>query len=71
MIERPHRRDESLVTGRTAQNKLVHVPAGSGLVDGAVAEAVVSGSGRHHLSGDVVRLTGAAPPPARIPVAAG
>ena len=73
VVEGPSKRDPAMVSGRTTQNKLVHFrPAdGAPLPEGSYAELRVTGAARHHLTGDLVRVT--APPShrTRIPVAAG
>ncbi|HEX3840602.1 MAG TPA: tRNA (N6-isopentenyl adenosine(37)-C2)-methylthiotransferase MiaB [Acidimicrobiales bacterium] len=73
LVEGPSKRDPSVTTGRTGQNKLVHFrPAdGTRMAVGSFAEVAVTGAARHHLSGDLVEVT--APPRHRtlIPVVAG
>ncbi|MGH9097716.1 MAG: radical SAM protein, partial [Acidimicrobiales bacterium] len=73
LVEGPSKRDPSVTTGRTGQNKLVHFePAGrSRIPPGSFAEVAVTGSARHHLRGELVEVT--APPRHRtlIPVVAG
>jgi tRNA-2-methylthio-N6-dimethylallyladenosine synthase len=73
LVEGPSKRDPSVTTGRTGQNKLVHFePADGGRVaPGSFADVAVTGSARHHLLGELVEVT--APPRHRtlIPVIAG
>ena len=73
LVEGPSKRDPSVTTGRTGQNKLVHFsPAGGTRIPpGSFAEVAVTGSARHHLLGELVEVT--APPRHRtlIPVIAG
>ncbi len=73
IVEGPSKRDPSVLSGRTAQNKLVHfpVPESARIPAGSFAEARVTGAAPHHLTGTLVRMT--APPShrTRIPVAAG
>ena len=73
LVEGPSKRDPSVTTGRTGQNKLVHFsPAdGTRIAPGSFAEVAVTGSARHHLRGELVEVT--APPRHRtlIPVIAG
>jgi tRNA-2-methylthio-N6-dimethylallyladenosine synthase len=73
LVEGPSKRDPSVTTGRTGQNKLVHFePAdGTRVAIGSFAEVAVTGSARHHLLGELVEVT--APPRHRtlIPVIAG
>ena len=63
LVEGPSRRDETVLTGRTRQGKLVHfAPPGEGrLLPGSFAEVTVTGAAPHHLSG----LFGRATAPAR------
>jgi tRNA-2-methylthio-N6-dimethylallyladenosine synthase len=67
LVEGPSKKDPSLTTGRTRQNKLIHfegvVPTGS------YATVRVSRGAPHHLTGELVEVT--APPrhKTRIPVA--
>jgi tRNA-2-methylthio-N6-dimethylallyladenosine synthase len=73
VVEGPSKRDRSVVTGRTTQNKLVHFRpvAGSVLPAGAYADLRITDAAPHHLSGELLAVT--APPShrVRIPVAAG
>ena len=73
VVEGPSKRDASLTTGRTSQNKLIHFApgAGNGLPCGTFADVRVTAAARHHLSGDLVAVT--APPShrTRIPVSSG
>ena len=73
LVEGPSKRDPSVTTGRTGQNKLVHFrPAdGTRVAVGSFAEVAVTGSARHHLLGELVEVT--VPPRHRtlIPVVAG
>ena len=54
LVEGPSRKDPTVLTGRTRQNKLVHFsdPDG-GLGPGSPAEVVVTGAGPHHLLGEL------------------
>ena len=73
VVEGPSKRDPTMVSGRTSQNKLVHFRPGDGVAlrEGSYAELTVTGAARHHLTGALLRVT--APPShrTRIPVAAG
>jgi tRNA-2-methylthio-N6-dimethylallyladenosine synthase len=73
VVEGPSKRDASLTTGRTSQNKLIHFPPGAGhsLACGTFAEVRVTGAARHHLSGDLVAVTARPSHRTRIPVSAG
>jgi tRNA-2-methylthio-N6-dimethylallyladenosine synthase len=73
VVEGPSKRDPSVVTGRTTQNKLVHFrPVGGGPPPaGSYADLRITGAAPHHLTGELLAVTS---PPAhrvRIPVAAG
>jgi tRNA-2-methylthio-N6-dimethylallyladenosine synthase len=84
LIEGPSKKDPTMTTGRTRQNKLVHFRApddGGGLRPGAFAEVTVDSAAPHFLRGTFVRKTadparrvlgGSAWPPVRksIPVQA-
>jgi tRNA-2-methylthio-N6-dimethylallyladenosine synthase len=73
LVEGPSKRDPSVITGRTGQNKLVHFEPVEGrpIAIGSFAEVRVTGSARHHLFGELIEVT--APPRhrTRIPVVAG
>jgi tRNA-2-methylthio-N6-dimethylallyladenosine synthase len=73
LVEGLSKRDDSLVTGRTGQNKLVHFgPVDRHAVpDGCYAQVRVTGAARHHLSGELVEVTARPAHRVRIPVAAG
>ncbi|HET7489052.1 MAG TPA: tRNA (N6-isopentenyl adenosine(37)-C2)-methylthiotransferase MiaB [Acidimicrobiales bacterium] len=67
LVEGPSRKDPSLLTGRTRQNKLVHF-AGR-LAPGTFAEVRVTGAAPHHLTGELVEVTARPRHRTRIPVA--
>lgn len=67
VVEGPHARDASLVSGRTRQGKLVHFPLPSA-VGGTTVRVRIEAAGAHHLEGVPV---GVAEPPRRVPVAIG
>ncbi len=71
IVEGPSKQDPDRVTGRTAQNKLVHFPSDQPLRVGTFADVRVVAAGAHHLLGELVAVT--APPRhrTRIPVVAG
>ena len=71
IVEGPSKKDPDRVTGRTAQNKLVHFPSDQPLRVGTFADVRVVAAGAHHLLGELVAVT--APPRhrTRIPVVAG
>jgi tRNA-2-methylthio-N6-dimethylallyladenosine synthase len=73
VVEGPSKRDPTVITGRTGQNKLVHFrPAGARAPRaGSYADLRVTAAAPHHLIGELVQVTA---PPAhrlRIPVSAG
>jgi tRNA-2-methylthio-N6-dimethylallyladenosine synthase len=73
VVEGPSKRDSSVTTGRTGQNKLVHfaTPAGRPPASGSYAEVAVTDAARHHLIGDFVEVTARPSYRVRIPVTAG
>ncbi len=73
LVEGPSRRDSTLITGRTTQNKLVHFRPveGSALVGGSFADVEVTGAGRHHLTGRLLEVTARPSHRVRIPVSSG
>jgi tRNA-2-methylthio-N6-dimethylallyladenosine synthase len=72
VVEGPSKRDPSVTTGRTGQNKLVHfaAPGGRAIPSGSFALVAVSESARHHLTGDLVEVTARPSYRVRIPVSA-
>jgi tRNA-2-methylthio-N6-dimethylallyladenosine synthase len=71
VVEGPSRKDPSVITGRTRQNKLVHFASDSPLRVGTYAEVLVTGAAPHFLRGELVAITAAARHRTRIPVSAG
>jgi tRNA-2-methylthio-N6-dimethylallyladenosine synthase len=71
VVEGPARRDPTLTSGRTRQNKLVHFAVDGGLRPGTVAEVHVNGAGAHHLRGDLIGVIAQPRHRLRIPVVAG
>jgi tRNA-2-methylthio-N6-dimethylallyladenosine synthase len=73
VVEGPSKRDPSVTTGRTGQNKLVHFasPTGRPVADGSYATVRVTDAARHHLTGDLVAVTARPSHRTRIPVTAG
>jgi tRNA-2-methylthio-N6-dimethylallyladenosine synthase len=71
LVEGPSRKDPTVVTGRTRQNKLVHFAVDGALAAGSYADVLVTTAAPHHLSGKLVAVT-ARPrhKKTRIPVAA-
>jgi tRNA-2-methylthio-N6-dimethylallyladenosine synthase len=71
VVEGPSRRDPSITTGRTRQNKLVHFAVDAPLRPGTYAEVLVVGAAPHFLRGELRQVTAPATHRTRIPVAAG
>ena len=73
VVEGPSKRDPSVTTGRTGQNKLVHFATGEGrgTASGSYASVVVTAAARHHLTGELVEVTARPSHRVRIPVSAG
>jgi tRNA-2-methylthio-N6-dimethylallyladenosine synthase len=73
VVEGPSKRDPSVTTGRTGQNKLVHFATGEGraVAGGSFGRVSVTAAARHHLTGDLVEVTARPSHRVRIPVSAG
>jgi tRNA-2-methylthio-N6-dimethylallyladenosine synthase len=74
VVEGPSKRDPTVTTGRTGQNKLVHftVPdTDRPVARGSYAAVRVTDAARHHLTGDLVEVTARPSHRVRIPVSAG
>ncbi|MCU0274187.1 MAG: radical SAM protein, partial [Acidimicrobiales bacterium] len=56
VVEGPSKRDPSLLTGRTRQNKLVHFASAEPLRPGSYATVTVTAAAAHHLSGELVEV---------------
>jgi len=69
LVEGPSKKDRSLTTGRTRQNKLVHFATATPLPAGTFAEVRVTAAAAHHLWGDLVEVTARPRHRTRIPVA--
>ncbi len=71
LIEGPSKRDPAVVSGRTAQGKLVHVPAAPGtLPAGTWADVKIARAAPHFLTGELLGVTGRPTHRTRIPVVA-
>jgi tRNA-2-methylthio-N6-dimethylallyladenosine synthase len=72
VVEGPSRRDPSVTTGRTRQNKLVHFPAATPtpMRPGTFADVRIVDAGAHHLRGELVEVTAQPRHRTRIPVVA-
>lgn len=71
VVEGPSKRDPSVLTGRTRQNKLVHFPAPGPLRVGTYATVTVTDAAAHHLRGELREVLAAPAHRTRIPVVAG
>lgn len=71
VVEGPSKRDPSVLTGRTAQNKLVHFASERPLRPGTLATAEVTSAGPHFLRGELIEVLATPRHRTRIPVAAG
>ena len=56
IVEGRNKRDESMLTGRTRQNKLVHFASDEALRVGTYAMVEITGAARFHLSGHLVEV---------------
>jgi len=69
LVEGPSKREPNQATGRTRQNKLVHLAATDGLRAGSYAEVEITGAAAHYLHAELVEVTAAPLHRRRIPVA--
>jgi tRNA-2-methylthio-N6-dimethylallyladenosine synthase len=70
LVEGPSRTNDAVLTGRTAQNKLVHFPSAQPIRTGSYALVEVTGAAAHHLQGELREVVHVATHRTRIPVAA-
>jgi len=70
LVEGPSKKDPTVATARTRQNKLVHFP-GPVPVAGTFATVRVTGAAAHFLRGELIELTARPRHKVRIPVTAG
>jgi tRNA-2-methylthio-N6-dimethylallyladenosine synthase len=70
VVEGPSRKDASVLSGRTRQNKLVHF-AGEAIRPGTYATVRITGAAPHHLRGDLVEVTRPARHKTRLPLLTG
>ncbi len=70
LIEGPSKRDPAILSGRTGQNKLVHLPCPEPLAAGTFATARITRGAPHFLVGDLVAVTARPRHRVRIPVVA-
>jgi len=68
VVEGPSKRDPSVLTGRTRQNKLVHFPSDRPIRVGTFAEVRITEAASHYLHGELVTITAAPRHKTRIPV---
>ncbi len=71
IVEGPSKRDPSVLTGRTAQNKLVHFRSDASLRTGTLATALVTDAAPHFLRGELREVLSVPRHRTRIPVVAG
>ena len=71
VVEGPSKRDPTVLTGRTRQNKLVHFASAVPLRAGSYALVEVIDAAPHHLVGRFIEQTADAAHKVRIPVSAG
>ncbi len=70
LIEGPSKRDPAVLSGRTGQNKLVHLAAEAPLATGTFVRARITRGAPHFLTGELVELTARPRHRTRIPVVA-
>jgi tRNA-2-methylthio-N6-dimethylallyladenosine synthase len=71
IVEGPSKKDPTVMSGRTRQNKLVHFPSAQPLRAGSYAMVEVTSAAPHHLMGRFIELVAAPSHRRRIPVLAG
>ena len=71
IVEGPSKRDPSVLTGRTGQNKLVHFASDRPLRPGTLATAEITDAGPHFLRGRLLDVLSVPRHRTRIPVSAG
>jgi tRNA-2-methylthio-N6-dimethylallyladenosine synthase len=73
LVEGPSKKDPSVTTGRTRQNKLVHFALhdAAPLRPGTFADVRITEAGPHHMRGELVAVTASPRHRTRIPVLAG
>jgi len=69
VVEGPSKRDPSVITGRTRQNKLVHFVPGVQLRPGTYATVEIVRAAPHFLQGELREVLAEATHRIRIPVA--
>jgi tRNA-2-methylthio-N6-dimethylallyladenosine synthase len=71
LVEGPSRKDPTVVTGRTRQNKLVHFACPQPIRTGSFATVEVTSAAPHHLGGELREVLSAPTHKRRIEVPAG
>ncbi|MEQ1788052.1 MAG: tRNA (N6-isopentenyl adenosine(37)-C2)-methylthiotransferase MiaB [Acidimicrobiales bacterium] len=71
LVEGPSRKDPTVLSGRTRQNKLVHFASEQPLRPGTYATVRITGAAPHHLRGDLVEVTRGAAHKTRLPLLVG
>ncbi|MEN3272486.1 MAG: tRNA-2-methylthio-N6-dimethylallyladenosine synthase [Actinomycetota bacterium] len=71
IVEGPSRKDASITTARTRQNKLVHFASDVPLRAGTVVTTMITGAAPHHLRGDLVDVVARATHKTRLAVTTG
>jgi tRNA-2-methylthio-N6-dimethylallyladenosine synthase len=71
VVEGPSKRDPSITTGRTRQNKLLHFPSDRVLKPGSMVTATVTKAGPHFLTGELNEIISIPTTRTRISVTAG
>ena len=71
IVEGPSKKDPNVVSGRTAQNKLVHFASAEPLRVGTFVDVQITDAGPFYLRGELVDVTARPRHRTRIPVAAG
>jgi tRNA-2-methylthio-N6-dimethylallyladenosine synthase len=69
LVEGPSKKDPGVISGRTAQNKLVHFPSAAPLRTGAYATVEIVSAASHFLTGRLVEVVSEPAHRIRIPVA--
>jgi len=71
LVEGPSKKDPTLISGRTRQNKLVHFRPGVPVRTGSFGIVEITGAAPHHLRGEFRELIAEPVHKVRIPVTAG